>query len=324
MHALLRMIPLLILPSCTPATVPEALGTLERERVLLRATATEVITQLPVAEGDQVSCGQLLVQFDQRKQRSRVDLAKAEVAGAKAYLARLHHGERPEDIATAKANVSQALAEQHQAERHYHRTEQLTAAKLISAAERDSARAQYDSATAALAAAQQQLDKLHHGSRAEDIRRAAATLTAANAKLALEQQLLDELSVTASRSGRLDSLPYHVGDHVPVQAVVAAIETDQRPFARVYIPAPYMTRLQLGMQLPVRIDGLASPLTGTLRWLSHEPAFTPYFALNEQDRSRLVYLAELDLDAAADALPSGLVVQAELPSLSTKEAHKHE
>ena len=64
---------------------------------------------------------------------------------------------------------------------------------------------------------------------------------------------------------------------------------------------------------PVRVvvDGVTEPLTGRLRWISKEPAFTPYYALNEQDRARLVYLAEIDLPDGAQDLPSGLPLQAD-------------
>jgi HlyD family secretion protein len=50
---------------------------------------------------------------------------------------------------------------------------------------------------------------------------------------------------------------------------------------------------------------VADELRGTVRWVSADASFTPYFALTEHDRSRLSYLAELDLPQAAD-LPSGV------------------
>src|SRR5690606_28992888 len=49
------------LSACTPAEKNVALGTLERDRIVLTATANEIVTQLPVAEGSHVQAGQLLV-----------------------------------------------------------------------------------------------------------------------------------------------------------------------------------------------------------------------------------------------------------------------
>ncbi|NND67685.1 MAG: hypothetical protein HKN19_08870, partial [Halioglobus sp.] len=49
-------------------------------------------------------------------------------------------------------------------------------------------------------------------------------------------------------------------------------------------------------------------LTGRLRWIATEPAFTPYYALNASDRARLVYVAEFDLEDVHD-LPTGVPAQ---------------
>ncbi|HDY8081979.1 TPA: hypothetical protein RQL02_004964, partial [Vibrio vulnificus] len=43
-----------------------------------------------------------------------------------------------------------------------------------------------------------------------------------------------------------------------------------------------------------------------------EASFTPYYALTEEERSRLMYLAEVDLTEAAHALPSGVPTQVDL------------
>jgi HlyD family secretion protein len=61
------------------------------------------------------------------------------------------------------------------------------------------------------------------------------------------------------------------------------------------------------------VDGVDGAFTGRVRWVSSDATFTPYFALTEHDRSRLSYLAEIDIPEAAD-LPSGVPLQADLPS----------
>jgi HlyD family secretion protein len=78
-----------------------------------------------------------------------------------------------------------------------------------------------------------------------------------------------------------------------------------RVFARFYVPEYLRATVVPGKALAVRVDGVADELRGTVRWVSADASFTPYFALTEHDRSRLSYLAELDLPQAAD-LPSGV------------------
>jgi HlyD family secretion protein len=54
-------------------------------------------------------------------------------------------------------------------------------------------------------------------------------------------------------------------------------------------------------------------LNGVVRFVSAEAAFTPYYALTQEDRSRLSYLAEIDLEESAAAeVPTGMPVQVQL------------
>lgn len=310
LHYLLPTLLLALLTACQPKASP-ALGTLERDRVQLTATASEIISALPVAEGSRVERGALLVQLDDSRQQVVLAHAKAQEASASAALARLTNGERPEDIAAARASLDKALADVREGERNFDRIERLVAQKLLSPSDLDQARAQRDGARAGRDGARQQLDKLVKGGRTEDIDQAAATLAAASADVVLAERELRDLRITATRDGRLDSLPHHLGERVPQGAVLASIQTDQAPYARVYVPEPRLAQYPVGAPMRVLVDGVAEPLRGRLRWISHEPAFTPYYALNEQERARLVYLAEIDLVEGAEELPSGLPVQVE-------------
>jgi HlyD family secretion protein len=313
MRRLLAIFIIVILTGCQEEVNNQALGTLERDRVLLRATASEIIIALPQHEGSRVVKGELLVQFDTRKQLARVAFAEAEVNKAQAYLLKLTNGERPEDITSAQANVARTQAALIEANQSYKRSSSLLKQQLTSQAIQDSAKANKDKAQAELVVAEENLSKLIAGVRIEDINQAKAALDASIANLSLEEQTLDDLSVIATRSGRLDSLPFNLGERVPISAVIVAIQADNAPYARVYIPEPYMAKLTIGQQMKVRVDGIETAFTGTLRRLSKEPAFTPYYALNQQDRSRLVFLAEIDLGSDANNLPTGIPSQVDLP-----------
>ncbi len=286
----------------------EALGTLERNRIILKATANEIIIAQPVAEGTQVEKGTLLVQLDDRKQQAKVARARAEVAQAAAFLQELRSGAREEDVDAARAQVSGAKAALTIAEKNYRRARQLLQQNLIPQSELDQAVAERDSAEAALESANKALLVLTNGTRQEELDQGEAALEAAQAQLDLEQQILAELSVEATRDGYLDSLPWNEGERVPSGSTVALILSNESPYARVYIPEPWRARVKVGDELPVKIDGVEKTYIGRVRWVANDPAFTPYYALNAKDRSRLVYLAELDL-SDGDELPTGVPVQ---------------
>lgn len=306
---------MILLTACQTDEDNVALGTLERDRVTLTATANEIIRDLPVREGAPVTQGQVLVQLDRQRQVMQLALAVAEQAQAKAYLQKLTNGERPEDIATAQADVVRAEARFIEAEKNYQRTRELVAKKLSSQSEKDRALANRDTAKAELNAAREAFAKLTSGSRLEDIEQAKAALDAATAGVMLQQHQLNELTIVATRDGVLDSLPYQLGERVMVNQAVAVIEADRVPYARVYVPARYRTQVTAGLMVNVHVDGVEKVFRGKVRRVSDEPAFTPYYALTEEERSRLMYLAEIDLDDSAQSLPSGIPAQVELEGL---------
>ena len=298
-----------ILQGCGSDKGDEALGTLERDRVTFSATSNEIIRALPIKEGSEVKIGDVLVQLDTKNQNAVLTHAIANAAKAQAYLLRLTSGERPEDIASAKAKVDQAKAQLIDAEKNYRRMVELVKKKLTSQSNKDTALAARDSARATLNSANEEFSKLTAGARPEDIDQAKAELDAMDAEVVLQQQKLDELTIVATRDGILDNLPYNLGERVPVNGFVAVIQANRIPYARVYVPASYRVGFLPGKTFLVTVDGVSSPFKGTVRWVSSEPSFTPYYALTEEDRSHLMYLAEVDLPESAASLPSGVPAQ---------------
>ena len=308
MTRLALIVAALLITGCADPSVNQALGTLERDRILLKATASEIVLGQPVEEGTMVDAGTVLVQLDDRRQQAIVARAQAEVLGAKARLDELRNGARPEDIAAASARVAGARAEVVEAEASYERSRELLKQKLAAQATVDRTLARRDAAEANLEAAQENLLRLTNGTRQEQLDQGAAQLQAAQAQLALEEHRLSELTVVATRDAYLDSLPWNVGERVDQGATLAILLAQDKPYARVYVPEPWRASLRIGDQRPITVDGIDNALTGTLRWIATDPAFTPYYALNASDRARLVYLAEFDLEDG-DNLPTGVPAQ---------------
>lgn len=303
----------IITSACSDRDNHLALGTLERDRIILKATAAEIITRVPVAEGAAVAEGDLLLQLDDRRQRALVAKAEASLLGARAILAKLQNGNRPEDIAAARSQVKGAEAQLTEAQKTFDRAQTLVTRQLAGAAELDSARARRDSAQANVDNAREHLLLLTNGAREEDLQQAEAQAALAQAALELEQHNLAELSIRATRAARLDHLPKHLGERTLIGEAVATLLDAGAPYARIYVPETHRLRVKAGDSLVIHIDGLAEAQTGKVRWISQDPAFTPYFALNSTDRARLMYLAEVQLPDNARDYPSGLPVQAELP-----------
>lgn len=301
------------LVACSEPEVPMALGTLERDRVSLRATAAQTIRAQPQPEGTTVQAGDILVQLDATQQQLRVTALEPEVEALRQQVQRLQNGFRREEIAAAQARVRAVEAALDEQQRNVERLRVVAERDFAARAELETAEARRNQQQALLEEAQQQVQLLQSGSRAEDIAAAQASVAAAEAQLAREQELLQELSITAPVAGLLEQLPWEVGERVQPGTVVAVLLSGSAPYARVYIPETYRLQINIGSALPVYIDGREQPLQGEVRWIASEPAFTPYYALNREERSRLMYLAEIQLPASAADLPAGLPAQAGLP-----------
>ena len=124
--------------------------------------------------------------------------------------------------------------------------------------------------------------------------------------------MLDKLAIVETRAGRVESLPYRIGDQAPIGAQVEKLLAGDAPYARIYVPEPQRASLRVGDAIEVYVGQRQTPYRGRVRMIRSEPSFTPYYALTGEDAERLSYLAEVALGKDATALPAGLPVRVEL------------
>jgi HlyD family secretion protein len=301
---------LALLAGCGEET-PQALGTLEFDRVALPAPVAERIASIDVREGQQVAAGARLMTLERTRNEAQAQAARAEAQRQADVLAELQAGPRSEDIAQARANLNAAQAQARDASAYYARLQPLGKRQLVAAAEVDRARAAAGNAQAQVRAAQAALDELLHGTRKEQIAQGEAALRAAQAQAEAEQATLQKLDLVAPRAGRIDSIPYKLGDQAPVGAPLVVMLVGEAPYARVYVPEPIRAGVAVGQRARVFVDGREGALPGRVRMIRSEPSFTPYYALTGEDAARLSYLAEVQLDKEAATLPAGVPVRVE-------------
>lgn len=309
-HSLsLALLAAVLLAGCAD-DAPQALGTLEYDRIALPAPSAERIVSVDVREGDRVKTGATLLTLERTRIAAQTDVAQAQALQQRESLAELEAGSRDEQIAQAQAQLVGAQAQARDARAYFARVQPLGQRRLIAAVDVDRAQAATDSADAQVRAAQALLDELRHGTRRERIAQASAAVRAADAQVAAQTVTLDKLTIVAPRDGRVDSLPYELGDQAPVGASLATLLVGDAPYARVYVPEPMRANVKIGDRATVHVDGRDAALTGRVRAIRSEPSFTPYYALSGKDAARLSYLAEIVLDGGED-LPAGLPVRVE-------------
>ena len=307
--AYLLLMLMLWLPACSQSP-EQALGTLEWDRVNSRAPASEIVVDILVEEGDRVNAGDPILYLDDSKISEQIRDQEARLEQATWYLKELEKGPRAQKIAEAEARLKAAEATRENDLEIYNRQKKLYKTDFTSKQQLDITKKNYLNAREKVKEYTEQLDELMEGTRIEQIKQARANVASLTAQLKRLQLLAAEYKIRAPRAGVVDSLPFKKGDRPPAHAVVSTLLAGARPWARVYVPGPYRSKMKPGEDFSLRIDGQDEPFSVRLRSISSDASFTPYYALSERDRSRLSYVAKLDLlDEKALELTAGTPVQ---------------
>jgi len=299
---------LLTVSACNLETTTFMVGTLERDRIELKVESNEPIVDIHVSDGQQVAAGDPVLTQDSRRAQARLAQAAGQRDQAAARLAELKRGPREETIREARANLEAARVQRANALADLERTRGVFDRGLSSQGQLDRDEAAYKTAIAREKAAVEALELLLNGTTVEVLQQAEAALVSAQAQLTAAQLDLARTHIAAPVAGTVDKVLFRLGERPSPGTTVAVLLDSSRSFARVYVPEYLKSRVQAGDVMTVQVDGVAETFRGRVRWVSADASFTPYFALTEHDRSRLSYLAEIDLEGAQD-LPSGLPLQ---------------
>jgi len=303
----------LLLAACVRHDESLVPGTLERDRVELVADATEFIVALPFAEGATVKAGDVIVVQNRELSASGLDAARADLAEAEARVEELRNGPRNTTIRAGIARRDTARAQRDSAVRERDRLLGLVERSLVSKQEADRQSSVADAAEANLREAEADLRELQEGTRAEQLAQAREAADAARAKLKSMETTSARLEVRSPITGIIDALPFHVGEKPTQGATVAILLANTAPFARVHVPEPIRSRVKIGTQATLAVDGIERTYKGQVRFIASEAEFTPYYSLTATDRSRLSFLAEVVVDDNEGlSLPSGVPVEVTL------------
>ena len=301
-----------LLAGCSPGEVTYMVGTLERDRIELKVESNEPIVSIHVSDGQYVETGDLVLVQDPARAEARLAQLTGLRDQAQARLAELKRGPRPELINEARANLEAVRVRRQNEMTTLERTREIHARGLASDGQLDSDETAYETAVAQEKAATETLESLLNGTTVEELQQAIAALEAAQAQVDSAQVDLARTRIVAPGPGVVDKVLFQAGERPPPGTTIAVVLSADRTFARVYVPEFLRASILPGDPIDVRVDGIDRVFDGTVRWVSADASFTPYFALTEHDRSRLSYLAEIDIEEAAD-LPSGVPVQADFP-----------
>lgn len=210
-----------------PATSSTTTGT-DADTVLLNATGYVMaahkielasksigrVAWVGVEMGDKVKKDTTLVRLEDDEYKARVAQQQGLVDNAKAQLAELEAGSRPEDIGAAKARVDQAQAELTNGEISLERLKGLEATRAVSRQQIDDADALVRGKRAALETVRQQYELSKAGPRKETIDAQRATVRQLEGSLKLATIDLENTVIKSPVDATVLSRNVEVGEFV--------------------------------------------------------------------------------------------------------------
>jgi HlyD family secretion protein len=292
-------------------------GNVDLREVELPFNDSERVAEVLVQEGDHVRRGQVLARLQTNRLLPQVAKAQADLAAQRQVVERMHHGNRPEEIAQARFNVAAADADSVNLRSQYERLKALSESsggRAVSAQDLDSARAALDAAEARLAVTRQASRLERAGPRREDIAQAEAQLEGCQAQLELLQAQLADAELRAPLDAVVRSRIVEPGEMASPQKSAFTLAITDPKWIRAYVAGSDLGLVHEGMRANASVDSFAGRLfQGWVGFISPVAEFTPKSVETTELRSSLVYEIRVFVTDPADELRLGMPATVHLP-----------
>ncbi len=270
-------------------------------------------------EGDAVRTGEVLARLDPDPHEKALAEAKGQAASLRARVQLLEAGNRPQEIAQARALVREREVTAQNAERLSRRQTELLATQVVSPQEQEDAEARYREAAARLKSAQEQLQLLEIGFREEDKAQARADLARAEAALANAELQVTDTVLKAPADGVVLTRAQEPGAVLQPGATVLTVSLNRLVWVRAYLEEPDLGRIHPGMKVNVFTDAQPhKPYTGQIGYISPRAEFTPKSVETPQLRTSLVYRLRVVVENPDEGLRQGMPVTVKVMEVGQK------
>ena len=291
----------------------EASGTLEAVEVNVSAKVAGQIQTLFVDEGSIVKSGDTLAILDHATNDIELQQAEAGVDLANAQYQLLVIGTRSEDLRQAEEGLRQSESNYKTAKDDYERIKALYATKSVTKKDLDDAESRYTIAQAMNTSAEQNLQKLRHFARPEDLAAAKARLDQATAAADLLRKQISDAHIIAPVSGTVTHKPVEAGELVSIGTTIATISRLESLNLMIYVGDTELGRVKLGGPADLVIDTYPDKtFPAKVIYISPIAEFTPKNVQTKEDRTKLVFGVKLEVDNKDGILKGGMPVDAYL------------
>ena len=300
-HMLMALVTTLVLVSCD-RPIPNLLqGYVEGEYLYLSSPLSGRLVKLAVQRGSTVQEGDLLFELEGTVTRAVLEEARQRLLQARANLSDSRKGRRPTELAAIRAQLKQAREAWQLAAKELARQESLHASGAIALDAVDRARSTQEQGGQRVAQLEAEVGTAELGQRGDQIAAVEAEVLAREAAVAKAEWEMSQTVQKAPQSGMVHDTLYREGEWIVAGRPVVAVLPPDGVKVRVFVPEPRLGRLHVGDVLRVRVDGVAGALAGRVRFISTQAEFTPPVIYSRENRSKLVYLVELQFDPTVAA-----------------------
>ena len=293
----------------------EATGTVEVVEVDASPLQPARVMRVWVDEGDTVRAGDTLATLTLPATKGDVDVREARLAQARAALAELEAGARPQEVASAEAQLRAAAAEAGRTARDVERYRALLEGGAVSRQQFDQVQTAARVAAGQRDAAAETVRLLRAGARVERIAAAEAEVESARAALTASRGTEDELTLTASVAGMVTERYAEPGEMVAAGEPVVSVGEVARPWTRVYVSQRVLPGVRVGQRVEARLDAYPDcPFGGRVASINQSAEYTPRVALTEEERADLLFGVRVELEDRDGMLKAGLPVTVSFPA----------
>lgn len=273
-------------------------GYVEGDFVYVAAPFPGKLETLFVQRGTQVKTGEPLFALEDVQERTSRDETKLHLAQLQAQVADAKKGKRPTEIKSSAAQLDLARAALQFSEKELTRQERLLKAQVVAQQEVDRMRSLRDQDRQRVAQLEADLRTARLGSRSDQIAAVEANARSLEAVLTRSEWSLAQKRQSAPAAGVVFDTLYRKGEWVAAGRPVIVLLPPQNIKVRAFVPQALIASVRQGDRVQVTADGIKTPLSGTVRFISPQAEFTPPVIYSRESRQKLVYLVELGFETA--------------------------
>jgi len=265
----------LSLQRSVPTGIAFGNGRVEADEIAIAAKYAGRVAEIKFEEGDLVKAGQVLARMDtkelesaERAAASLVDQKTKDLSSAESAVIQR---KAEVDLAVSELNRARALVARDAISQQ--RVEQLTAVQQSSEAALGSANSQVAAATAAVAAAKADQERLKH--------------------------MIDDATLIAPKPGRVLYKLAEIGETLPAGGQVATMIDLGQVYMTFFLPSEATSTLSLKAEGRIVVDAAPErPIPGFVSFISPRAQFTPKQVEVKSERERMMFRVKLRIPEA--------------------------